>query len=246
METQVPAVNNPRAMPIGRGAGWLLEGFGYFKKNPLAWIGIIILLVVLTFVIMLIPIIGGLAFNLLMPVFMGGLLLGCQAQAQGGEITVNHLFAGFSKNTVQLVVIGLLYMLGFIVISVIVVVLIITMFGGMAMLQEMQSGDPEMVSQHARIILLLVLVATALYLPLLMAYWFAPALVILADVSPLTAMKMSFMGCLYNVLPFTLYGIVGVILSIIAAIPLGLGFLIFAPMAIASVYISYREVYNVT
>ena len=246
METQTPAVNNPRAMPVGRGAGWLLDGFGYFRKNPLAWIGIIILMFVLTLIIMLIPIIGGLAINLIMPIFMGGMMLGCQAQAQGGELSVNHLFAGFSKNTVQLIVLGLLYMLGFILISIVLVALIFTMFGGMAMLESMQSGDPELVQENAKIFLLLFLVGTALYLPLLMAYWFAPALIILADVSPVAAMKMSFMGCLYNVLPFTLYGIVGVVLSIIASIPLGLGLLIFIPMMIASVYIAYREIYNVT
>ena len=86
----------PKAMPIERGTGWLLDGFGYFSKSPMAWIGTIILLIIIGGAISFIPIIGALAPYLLMPVIMGGLMLGCQAQSQGGGFTVNHLFAGFS------------------------------------------------------------------------------------------------------------------------------------------------------
>lgn len=233
-------------MSIDRGAGWLIEGFSYFSKSPMTWIGLILLFFVITLVITLVPFIGSIAINLLMPVFMGGLILGCQSQAQGGDLTVNHLFAGFSRNTVQLIVLGLLYMLGFLVIAVIVIVMAITMFGGMAMLENMQSGDPAVIMENYRIFLLIALIATALYIPLLMAYWFAPALVILADVSPVSALKLSFMGCLVNILPFLLYGIVGLVLFIVAVIPLGLGLLILMPMIIASVYIACCEIYNIT
>lgn len=245
METQLPAVSNPKALPVERGSGWLLEGFGYFSKSPATWIGLMLLFFVITFVIMLIPFIGSLVINLLTPVFMAGLILGCQAQAQGGELTINHLFAGFSKNTAQLVILGLLYMLGIIVLSIIAIVLVFTLLGGMAMLQNMESGNPDMMMQNIRGILLVVLIISALYIPLLMAFWFAPALVILNDVSPVNALKMSFQGCLVNILPFTLYGIVGLVLLIIAMIPLGLGLLILMPMIIASIYISYREIYGV-
>ena len=231
-------------MSIERGAGWLLDGFGYFSKSPLTWIGVILLFFVIVFVIMLIPLLGSLMFNLVNPVFMAGLMLGCHAQAQGGELTVNHLFAGFSKNTAQLVVLGLLYMLGIILISVIVLILMFTMLGGMSMFENLQAEDPEFIMQNFRAFLLVALIATALYLPLLMAYWFAPVLIVLSDVSPLEALKLSFMACLVNILPFTLYGIVGLVLTILAAIPLGLGFLILMPMVIASIYIAWREIFS--
>lgn len=248
MEPQSPAVFNPRAVPVGRGSGWLLEGFGYFSKSPMTWIGIIILTFVIYVAAMFIPILGSIAVNLLGPVFIAGLMLGCQAQNQGGELTVNHLFAGFSKNTAQLVIVGLLYMAGIIVLTIITVILLFVIMGGMSgmmeSMQAMQSQDPAIILQHIRIFLLIILVWMALYIPLLMAFWFAPALVILDDVSPINAFILSFKGCLVNILPFTLYGIVGLVLMIIAMIPLGLGLLIFFPMVIASIYISYREIYQ--
>ena len=232
-----------KAMSIDRGAGWLLEGFGYFKSSALNWIGACILLFVISIVISLVPFIGGVAVNILMPVFMAGLILGCHAQHEGGEFTVNHLFAGFSNNTAQLIVLGLIYLLGMIMITIVALIMIFFMLGGLAFLEHLESGNPDMILQNIRGIMLVFLVALMLYLPLLMAYWFAPALIVLNDVSPVDALIMSFKGCLVNILPFTLYGIVGLILAVIAVIPFGLGLLILGPMIVASVYIAYCDIF---
>lgn len=244
MDSETATVNNPKAMPFERGAGWLLEGFGYFKNSVLNWIGACILLFVLSLVLSLLPFIGGLAVNILMPVFMAGLILGCHAQAQGGEFTVNHLFAGFSNNTAQLIVLGLIYLLCIIAITIVALILIFFMLGGLAFLEHLQSGNPDLILQNFKAVVLVLLIALMLYLPLLMAYWFAPALVVLNDVSPVDALMMSFKGCLINILPFTLYGIVGLVLSVIAIIPLGLGLLILGPMIVASIYIAYCDIFT--
>jgi len=244
MNAETATVNKPRAMPIDRGAGWLLEGFGYFSRSALAWIGVMILLFIISLVMALIPFIGTLAVNLLMPVFMAGLILGCHAQHQGGEFTVNHLFAGFSNNTAQLIVLGLIYLLCVIAITIVALIMIFFMLGGLVFLENMQSGNPDLILQNIKGVMLVLLIAMMLYLPLLMAYWFAPALVVLNDVSPVDALIMSFKGCLTNILPFTLYGIVALILSVIAIIPLGLGLLILGPMVVASIYIAYRDIFT--
>ena len=93
------------------------------------------------------------------------------------------------------------------------------------------------------VVILIVLVALALMLPLFMAIWFAPALVVFHDVQPIAAMKMSFQGALKNIVPFLVYGIVGFGLAIVAVIPLGLGMLVWAPLLWASIYTSYRDIY---
>jgi hypothetical protein len=244
MNSESIPVMKIKAMSIDRGAGWLLEGFGYFKSSALNWIGACILLFVISIVISLVPFIGGVAVNILMPVFMAGLILGCHAQHQGGEFTVNHLFAGFSNNTAQLIVLGLIYLLGMIVITIVALIMIFFMLGGLAFLEHLESGNPDMILQNIRGIMLVFLVALMLYLPLLMAYWFAPALIVLNDVSPVDALIMSFKGCLANILPFLMYGIIGLVLSIIAVIPFGLGLLILGPMIIASIYIAYRDIFT--
>ena len=57
------------------------------------------------------------------------------------------------------------------------------------------------------------------------------------------AMKLSFMGCLKNILPFLIYGIVGFVLMVIATIPFGLGWLILAPVVLATVYVGYKDIF---
>ena len=44
-------------------------------------------------------------------------------------------------------------------------------------------------------------------------------------------------------IPFTLYSLVLLVLAVIAAIPLGLGFLVLIPVAIASIYAAYRDIF---
>jgi uncharacterized membrane protein len=92
-------------------------------------------------------------------------------------------------------------------------------------------------------LLLTLLIFFALLIPLMMAYWFAPPLVVFHKLEPLQAMKMSFMGCLKNFVPFLVYGLLGLILAIAASIPLMLGWLVVWPMFIGSLYASYRDIY---
>jgi len=82
-----------------------------------------------------------------------------------------------------------------------------------------------------------------LTIPLLMALWFAPALVMLHGLGPLEAMKLSFVGCLRNMLPFLLYGLIALVLTVLAVIPVGLGLLVLGPMITASVYTAYKDIF---
>jgi uncharacterized membrane protein len=63
------------------------------------------------------------------------------------------------------------------------------------------------------------------------------------ELGAVDAMKVSFSGCLRNIVPFILYGLVGLVLGIVASIPFGLGWLVLGPVAIASVYLGYRDIY---
>ena len=85
-----------------------------------------------------------------------------------------------------------------------------------------------------------------LFLPLIMAVWFAPALVVLRGLEPWAAMKQSFSGCLQNIVPFLIYGLIGIVLAILATIPLALGWLVVGPLTIASVYTSYCDIFEET
>jgi uncharacterized membrane protein len=88
------------------------------------------------------------------------------------------------------------------------------------------------------------LVATSLALPLMAAYWFAPALAMLHDVPALPAMKESFVACFRNFVPMLVYGLVMLALLLVAIIPLGLGLIAWIPLAVATIYSSYRSVFT--
>jgi uncharacterized membrane protein len=80
-------------------------------------------------------------------------------------------------------------------------------------------------------------------IPVVMAVWFAAPLIVFHERSAVEAMKESFTGCLKNILPFLLYGVIAMLLGILASLPVGLGWLVLGPVIAASVYTSYRDIY---
>ena len=239
-------LSGPEGRPVGNGWGWIRRGFWHFRQNPLAWILSIVLWFVLSVLLSIVPFVGSLAITLLSPVILAGFMLGCAAQEHGDNFEISHLFAGFSSSVGQLVLVGLLYLVGLIAIIFIGTLVgggvMIGMLGGM---EAMESADPGAVSSAMGVgsVLLMSLLMLGMSLPLMMACWFAPALIAIEGMSALAAMKMSFVGCLKNILPFLLYGVVVLLLFVVGAIPVGLGLLIVLPIITASVYTSYRDIF---
>jgi len=228
-----------RAVEAGRGWTWIADGFGLFKKAPGMWIALVIVLFEILVVLAFIPLLGLVATFLLMPLFLGGLMLGCRALQGGGELELGHLFAGFKEHTGNLIVLGALSIAGWIIVMLPVIAIV-----GAGAIFGMMRGDAAGAAAMGGSFVLAWLVAMALSIPIYMALWFAPALVVLRGLAPVAAVKESFFGCLKNVVPFLIYGIVLLVLGIVAAIPLGLGWLVLGPVAIASIYVAYRDIYG--
>jgi len=238
----------PRAS--GNGVAWWSEGWRYFKAAPWVWIGLAIAFVVILVLVSFVPLIGSLASTVLSPVLAAGLIAACEAQDRGGPPTFNHLFAGFRDRLMPLIFVGLLYLVGTMIIVAIVAAIIVATVG-MSGFAALWSGmDPTQVGFGTLATLgagafFAVLVGALLALPLMMAYWFAPALVMLRNVEPVNAMKASFAACLVNIWPMTVYGLVGIALMIAATIPLGLGWFVLGPVIATSIYASYKDIFGV-
>ena len=228
-----------RAVGAGQGWTWIADGFGLFKKAPGMWIALVIVLFVILVVLAFIPLLGAVATFLLMPLFVGGLMLGCRALQSGGELELGHLFAGFKTHTANLIVLGALAIGGWIIVMLPVIAIV-----GAGAMFGMMRGDAAGVAAMGGSFVLAWLVAMALSIPIYMALWFAPALVVLRGLAPVAAVKESFFGCLKNIVPFLIYGIVMLVLGILAAIPLALGWLVLGPVAVASIYVAYRDIYG--
>jgi uncharacterized membrane protein len=240
-------LGEPRRHPFGRGAGWIAEAWNYFRKSPLNWILMVVVLFALTFLVALIPFVGSMIINVLYPVLFAGILLACQDLDAGRKFSIERLFAGFSiPQRNRLLILGVLY----IVFSLVMLFIIFAVFGLFIGIAGMEGGldDPDVAAQIMEtsggpVFALAVLVAIALTIPVIMAFYFAPALITFNDLEIMQALKLSFRGCLRNIMPFLLFGIIMILLSILAMIPLGLGMLIMAPVGMITLYVCYNDIF---
>jgi len=233
-----------RTVSAGSGITWIADAFDLFRQRAGMWI---LIVVVMAIIFIVLSLLGPLAIilNLLAPILLGGLMLGCSAQQQGQELEFNYLFAGFQRHGGALAAVGALYLAGSFVVIVVAAVT--------ALLTGASSGLMALIGGHSDVaalagigvsLLIALLVALAVSIPLAMAIWFAPALVVLEQQTAVDAMKLSFQACLHNILPFLLWGVVMLVLSIIGVLTLGLGFLIIAPVQIISMYTAYQDIFG--
>ena len=224
-----------RGVPTGRGWTWITEALALFRAAPGVWIGMALVWFVIFALGGMIPLVGALATGVLWPVFVAGFATASRHCEQQQTCSFSDLFAGFRERFGPLVVVGVITL----VISMVVFFAVFAVMGvGMS---TMFGGQASMAMGLS--VLLAILIATALLLPLAMATWFAAPLVLFHQVAPVEAMKMSFTGCLKNVLPFTIYGLVLLVAAFVATIPFGLGWLVLGPVMAASVYTAYRDIY---
>jgi hypothetical protein len=212
---------------------------GCSAATPLIWIVMLIVFLALLALLSLIPIVGSVASLISQPILLGGMLLGCRALEEGDDLRIEHLFDGFRRNTNQLALVKLYSSLGYLLIALAV--------GGGALglgLSDGLRGTPETGFGIAIIGLLMAgLFGMALALPVAMATWFAPALILFHDLPALDAMKLSFIGCLRNLPPFLVYGLITLLLGFLAIIPAGLRLLVLGPTLVGSVYSGYQDVF---
>lgn len=224
---------DPQGLSVGAGWSWISDAWQLFKGNIGTWIITGIITLVISFVLSLIPIVQFFA-GVLNVFFVAGVAYMAHKQVNDEPFSVGDLFIGFQKNTTQLI---LVFVFGVVAILGIIMVLgiLAAIFG--AGLSSLMDGNLSIT-----FFLLIGLIGLALIIPISMAIWFAPILVILHNKQAIDAMKISFSACIRNILPFLWYGIVIFLLYILATIPLGLGWLVMLPLTMISAYTAYRQI----
>lgn len=226
-----------RGVRSGHGWDWIVAGWNLFKRAPGTWIGITLILAVIFIGLGLIPYLGSFASMVLGPVFGAGLMIGCRSLDENRDLEIGQLFAGFRERLGTLAAVGGLYLAASVAIGLAV---------GLAMgvsAATLLGGEPPSTGSAAMTVMLAFLVMFALILPVVMAIWFAPPLVVFHGMGALESMRASFLGCLKNIVPFLVYGAVGFVLAIPASLLLMLGWLVLGPVLIGSIYAAYRDIY---
>lgn len=239
----------PRKVAVVQGWRWIAAGFRLFGKNPLIWIVFFLIYMVFGLVLAFaVPVLGAIGAALLDPIIIAGFMAGCRALEIDEELEISHLLAGFRTNVRQLATVGGFYLSGKILIIMLAMGVVGIMYGPMPELDfsRIDPGDPALLPLIRQYMMMGMLVALLL-VPLLMAYWFAPALVLFDNLGARQAMKLSFAACLRNIWPFTLYGVASMFLFVLASIPFGLGLLAVIPVLFAtSIYAAYRDIFVAT
>lgn len=242
-DVSTPAADGRQFIAGGRGVAaaqgwtWISQGWGLFKQQPGAWILIVLLAGVIFVAVSLVPLVNWIVPYLLIPGMSAGVILGCKALNDGERLAVSHLFAGFQARGGALLVVGLAAFLLYMMAAIPLVIVLGTRF------ITLMAGDPTAFGDFGMDIIIGFLLTIGISVPVYMALWFAPALVALNEVAPLAALRQSFGACLKNIVPFLLYGLIFLLLGILAVIPLGLGLLVLMPVFFATAYTSYRDIF---
>jgi hypothetical protein len=228
-----------RTVAAGRGWEWIVEGFRIFRKQPLTWIVLGLIVAIIGFGTV-VPIIGMLVI-LLFPTLFAGVLLACDTTDQGEDPEFNQLFSAFKTHAGPLITIGGIFLTG----NIITGSIMLGIAGNEALLVILgkSNGDIEAMRAAMRSLLQGIAVGLAAFLPVLMAIWFAPALIVFRNTPPIEAMKQSFTACWRNTLPLLVYGVATLVLGFIASIPLMLGLIVLLPVLVCSIYASYKDIF---
>jgi hypothetical protein len=246
--------------PAIHGRDWLRRAYAMFGAYRVTWLLLLVAYYALTVLVQFVPLIGPLAWVLLKPVFSVGFLAAAWSQERGEAPRVAHLFRGFQANLWALMPLGAVFVAG-VTVALLASALVdggtlIGMATGKVPITEeaFASGQVEMA----------MLFSAICALPVILALWFAPALVVFNDAGTVTALVTSLRACLANWRAVLVYGALVVLFAVV--VPSALGVLMrLLPAAMAkaativvvmpyllvfmatmhvSDYVSYRDIFH--
>lgn len=233
-----PTPVNARTVETGRATAWWQESWAMFMKNPGIWLVFGVIFCVIMGVLGMIPMLGIIAAALAQ-ILTGGWMLAARKQDTGGTVEIGDLFLGFKDKLNALLVLGALAIAATVVIAVVMGILGAGALFGMGMSRSagglLASAGMGMVALLVGLVLLFVMA---------MAFWFAPALVVLRDAQPIDALKASWSASMANIVPFLVYGVIWLVAAIVASIPMGLGWFLLWPLTMLAMYRMYQDIFE--
>ena len=232
----------PQHLQAGQGWQWIKQGYALFMKAPLLWVALIVICIVAGAILSAIPVIGDILSGLLMPAVVAGLMTGCQALEKDEELELAHLFNGFKQHTSQLVMLGVISLL-----AQLLILGAMMAVGGSTLVSILSSGtqaqDPQVFVQAITGAGFAILLGLVLFSIWIMAMQYAPMLVYFQNVAPVDALKLRLRAFLANVGPMLVYGLVLILLAVLASIPIMLGWFVLLPVIITSLYASFCGIF---
>lgn len=206
-------------VPARTGVTWVKLGFKTFTRQPLAMSGLFFMFMALLSIASLLPFIGAAVALALLPAATLGLMAATQEAAKGKFPMPSILISAFRAGKQRLnamLILGALYAAGFLAIMAVVSLI----DGGQFAKLYLVGGKitEELVLQTDFQVAMWV--TLALYMPLSLTFWHAPALVHWYGMAPVKSLFFSFMACYKNFGALTVFGLtwMGIFLLSILAV----------------------------
>jgi hypothetical protein len=235
------------------GMWWLKAAWAFFRAAPMRWLGVTAAFLLLLQLLGNIP--GGIVIAfLLKPILSVGFLAGAWHQERGQQPSLTNLLSGFQSNWRALFPLGLVYLVG--------VATAVTVAGAVSgiSIEKILSGTGDNPTPQMLHDLRSAMMWTLLFmLPVVLALWFAPALIVFDDLGVRQALTASLMACVKHVAVIIVYAItLFAVATIVSIIVLGIAktipgagqialFALALPLTAVlfiSDYVSFRRVFH--
>lgn len=249
-----------KLVPSRQGWQWVKQGLGVFHKQPLAITGMFIMFIGVISLLSLLPLIGPFLALMAIPAATLGCMRATKEAAHGKFPMPHLLFSVFRAPLAEkqgMVVLGLGYALAFVL-----AMGVSTLFDGGTFAKLYLVGgkiDPAVISRSDFVTAMYVFLA--LYLPISLIFWHAPALMHWYQLPAAKSIFFSAVACARNFWAFGVYGLTwfalmlgaGLASSLIGSMLGGagmvqtmmiLGMLIVASMFFASIYFTFEDSFS--
>jgi hypothetical protein len=246
--------------PASRGVVWLKEAWVMLSAARLPWLMLLLSYYLIQIVVGYVPVVGPLAMMVLRPVFTVGFLAAAWNQERGGMPEMHHLFRGFGADLRALIAIG-----AFLVVGTTLAIFATMAVDGGELLEAIAANKPLDEALAGSQVELAMLFATLCAVPVVLAAWFAPALVVFNGCGAKQALGTSLRAALANWRPVAIYALLLLFLGgllpalvvkmislalpliaarIVVALTVFPYLLFFIAAQAISDYISYRDIFH--
>lgn len=234
----------PRKVAAGEGWQWVRSGFMLYRKNPLLLSAAFAMLFGVVMALGLVPQVGGALSEFASPLMVAGFMAAFRALDEGRDLELPHFLAGVRGPAIPLMTIGAVQIMGALAIGLVMEKMGFDAEAFVAAARTQQ--DPVVLQAMLNEAAPAVLAGLLLFTPLMMATWFAPALILFGGARPATALGVSMKAVLRNWAALLVNGLaIGGMLFLAALVPLMLGLLVAMPVLFGSLYASYQAIFAV-
>ena len=179
---------------------WVLHGFSLFRAYAALWLLLLFFYWIGLALARVVPLVGPMLALCLIPGISAGLMVACRAAQHGQPPTLRHIFEPFVRNKRAQFRLGLVYLGGFAL-----ALAASGLFDGGLFVRAWFAGNID--PKQTVTLLTGMLAFVGLFAPVMLAFWFAPALVHWKEMTASKALFFSVFAGLRNWRAFLVYGL---------------------------------------